>query len=197
MFATIMQLNVHLFMVINGLVDKSAMLNDIMIFAAKYLVYIVPLYLLFLWLTNKNWNRSKPILFYIFSSILVSIFIGWGIRMLYFHPRPSIVGLGTQLIQYISGNSFPSGHATFMFAAAFLLFFIKDIRNGIFLFIISFLVGFARVFCGVHFSFDIFGSMIFAIIVATIIFVLMKKMRILQYKPPYRTIQRGESINII
>jgi len=184
-------------MAINGLSGKSVILNDMMIFAAKYLIYMILFYLLFLWFTNKKWNRSKPILFYIFSSVLVSVFIGRAIRVLYFHPRPFAIGLGTQIISYVKENSFPSGHAVFMFASTFPLFFMKDIRNGIFLFVLSLLVGFARIFCGVHFPFDIFGSMILALTVSTIIFDLMKKMHKFQYIPVYHTIQRGESINII
>lgn len=175
MFAIISQLNIHLFMVINRLADKSLMLNDMMIFAAKYLIYIIPFFLLFLWFVNKKWKRNKPALFYIFFSTLISVFVGWAIRSLYFHPRPFAVGLGVQIIPYVKENSFPSGHAAFMFGATFPLFFLKDRKNGILLFILSFFVGFARVFCGVHFPLDILGSMILSLIVALIVFSIMGK----------------------
>jgi undecaprenyl-diphosphatase len=175
LFSTI---NVHLFKLINSMAGKNAVLDKTMIFNAKYLIYIVPIYLLCLWFIPKD-NRSKKVSLYILLAVIVSLSIGWIITLFYFHPRPFMMGLGKELFQHSKETSFPSDHATVMFAVSFALFFLKDIKNSIIFFVLAALVGFARVFCGVHFPFDILGALIVALCGTALIFLFKKQLDLL------------------
>ena len=91
------------------------------------------------------------------------------ITLIYFHPRPFMIHLGHTWIYRASETSFPSGHATFFFSIALGLFISGNKIWGFVVFIMSLLVGWARVFLGVHFPFDIIGAFFvvcFSIIIA-------------------------------
>jgi undecaprenyl-diphosphatase len=167
--------NIYLFKLINDMAGRNAALDKTMVLTAKYLVYIFPIYLLYLWFIPMG-DKSKKASLYILLAAIVSLSIGWVITLFYFHPRPFMVGLGKELFPHSKETSFPSDHATVMFAVSFALFFLKDIKNGIVFFILATLVGFARVFCGVHFPFDILGALIVALLGTASIFLFKKQL---------------------
>ncbi len=160
--------NIYLFNLINHFAGENVILDKIMVFIASYFVFTIPLFLIYLWFKKEN---KKDVLF-IFSSVLASLAIAQLITLIYFHPRPFMLGLGKKLIPHGSETSFPSDHATVMFAVAFSLIFLKKNKEGMIFLIFSLLVGLARVFCGVHFPFDIIGSFFVALIGTVIIFML-------------------------
>jgi undecaprenyl-diphosphatase len=83
--------------------------------------------------------------------------------------------LGTQLFQYPTDSSFPSDHTTLMVSIALMLIYFRETRiYGIIILILGLIGGFARVFSGIHFPFDIFGSVIVAIISSALIFYFKK-----------------------
>jgi undecaprenyl-diphosphatase len=73
-----------------------------------------------------------------------------------FRPRPFVALRGvTQLIDIPTGyKSFPSDHASIAFAIAFSVLFFRP-RTGAALLACAFLVGFGRVYVGVHYPADI------------------------------------------
>ncbi len=170
-----LNINIYLFKLINNLAGRNAFLDKTMIFTAKYLIYIVPLYLLYLWFFIKG-DKGKKASLYIFSAVIVSLLIGWIITLFYYHPRPFMMGLGKELFSHSKETSFPSDHATVMFATSFALLFLKDIKNGVIFLILATLVGFARVFCGVHFPFDILGALVVALCGTVLIFLFKKQL---------------------
>ncbi len=171
-------INIYLFTIINNMAGNNALIDKTMIFTAKYLIYIIPIYLLYLWFF-KNEEKGKKASLYILLVVIISLLIGWVITKVYYHPRPFMVGLGKELFAHPNETSFPSDHATVMFAVSFALFFLKDIKNGIIFFVLAALVGFARVFCGVHFPFDILGALIVALCGAALIFLFKKQLDLL------------------
>ncbi len=170
-------LNVYLFNLINGLAGKNAFLDMSMIFSAKYLVFSVILLLLYLWFVRGGNDEDRKMSILVFLSMLLSLAAAMAISSVYYHPRPFAMGLGTTLIHKAPDSSFPSDHTTVMFASSFpLIFFRKYWKEGGLFLLLALLVGFSRIFCGVHFPFDIAGSFFVALSVGTLLFLLKARL---------------------
>ncbi|MGC9100620.1 MAG: undecaprenyl-diphosphatase [Caldisericum sp.] len=149
-------LNISLFRFINSFAESNVSLDKAMIFAAQYLIYTVPLFLLALWIMGNDKKKKEALL--VFLSVLASLTLAWLITKFYYHPRPFVVGLGKELIKHAADSSFPSDHATFIFVVAFALLLIKEYWESLIFFALFLGVGFARVYCGIHFPYDILGG---------------------------------------
>ena len=125
------------------------------IVAAVGLIYLVPLYLIGCWLWGRPQWRSGLL------AALVASWIGIGINRLItvflFEPRPFALHLGRTLLHYTADSGFPSDHVTILTAMAVTLL-LKKRRWGIVFAFLAVLVGWARVFVGVHWPFDILGA---------------------------------------
>lgn len=163
-----MEINEFLFHVINSLAGKNTVLDLTGIFLAKYTPFFFIVFLLYLCLRGKK----KPTICAGYSAIL-GILLNFIIGLFYFHPRPFMEGLGKELIKHSPDNSFPSDHTTFMLSIALTLFYFKETRIwGIFLSILGLLGGLSRVYCGVHFPFDILGSVFVSLVSSTTVYFL-------------------------
>lgn len=89
--------------------------------------------------------------------LLVNQLIGWW----YFHPRPFMINLCTPLFPHDPETSFPSDHATLLVAATVYATAAAGRRPGLLppLVAITLLTMWARVYCGIHFPFDMLGSL--------------------------------------
>ena len=150
----VLQINENWFTAVNSLAGKNPILDAIMIFSAQYLVYIIPLILLYLWFRDDDKNFSL----FLFFTVILGLIISEGIHLVYYHPRPFVLGLGTQLISHEPDSSFPSDHTVAMFSFALPFLFFKRYKSGTVFVLLASLVGFARVFVGVHFPFDIISG---------------------------------------
>jgi undecaprenyl-diphosphatase len=162
--------NIYIFNIINGLAGKSMLLDQIMIFSAKYVVSIIPIIIIALWLEKTNENKKAAV--FITFSVLIALLLGYITKNIYYHPRPFAIGIGLDLVPDDLTSSFPSDHTTGMFALSFALLFIKKYRLAIVSFPLALLVGFSRIFIGVHFPFDILGSIAYGTIGALIAILL-------------------------
>jgi len=138
-----------------------SLLDTLAIFLSKYLPFILGLLAIVFIFKNRFWKKRW--LVFIFLSLCLILSRGIlteAIRFFYYRPRPFEFLKITSLISE-SGAAFPSGHAAFLFALAFGLFYFNR-RWGIWFFILAFLNGLARVFVGVHWPSDIFGGFLVA-----------------------------------
>lgn len=167
------QLNIALFQLINQYAGINPIFDSITVFAAEYMPVVVTLFMLYLWI-RKGDNKHDILLYSVYAGI-TGLIINYLIGLVYFHPRPSMLHLGTQLFQYPTDSSFPSDHTTLMVSIALMLIYFRETRiYGIIILILGLIGGFARVFSGIHFPFDIFGSVIVAIISSALIFYFKK-----------------------
>ena len=181
--------NLRYFQIINNLVGRSKILDGLGIFFAKYLLYIilVALFVFFVYsfLRKKYLGLSFLI---IFSVVLASGIVVPLLRRLFPHPRPFVILNVHLLLSHAPTNSFPSGHTIFLFAISFAVFLYAFKKNlskkeknsffwiGIILLLLSSLCGIARIFCGVHWPFDIIGGAVFGIFSAAIVWWLGRKL---------------------
>jgi undecaprenyl-diphosphatase len=99
------------------------------------------------------------------------------ITSLYFHPRPFMDNIGRPLIDHVPETSFPSDHTTFMLSLAITLLLLQETRKtGVLLCILGLVGGFSRVLCGIHYPFDILGSLLVATVAGLIIVLLQAKL---------------------
>ncbi len=168
---TLESLNIHLFQLINSPAGKNPYLDAFMIFSAQYLVYIIPIIILYLWFAKKG---DKNFSLYLFLSVFFTLIVSMGISAVYYHPRPFVEGLGTQLIEHAPDSSFPSDHTAAMFSLALPYLFFKKYKSGSALIILATLVGYARVFCGIHFPFDIIGGFGVALLIVILLYIFRK-----------------------
>lgn len=118
---------------------------------------------LFVLLKKDDKKRGVLALHALVSAFVGKVFIVSLIRIFFYRARPFVAGVVTQLESHNPIEaSFPSGHATIMFAMAFSVMF-GDTKWGIFYFIIALISSLSRVVVGVHYPADIFGGMLVAL----------------------------------
>lgn len=87
------------------------------------------------------------------------------IGALHYRRRPFEAGLGSNLLNHLPENSFPSDHATLMFALALGLLLAEPLRRaGFVVLALALSVGWARVFLGAHYPSDILGGAALAVL---------------------------------
>lgn len=133
----------------------TPLLNELMVFVAEYLIYLIPIALLYLWFSADE-GKSKSV--FIFVTIVVSLAISYTMGQFYAHPAPYSAGYET-LITEAPENSFPSQHTTVVFAFTWSLFYLQDRwRKGFVVLVLASLVGLSRIYIGVHYPIDIAGA---------------------------------------
>jgi undecaprenyl-diphosphatase len=142
------------FRAINDLAGNLTWLDWFMVFSAKWLGYLLIVYVLW-WLWKKRSDFKKNILLTIGSAVVARLIFVELIRYFIYSPRPfMILENVNQLFNHQMETSFPSGHASFFFALAVGSYFINK-KTGIWLLVLAGLIGFARIFSGVHWPLDI------------------------------------------
>lgn len=156
-------MNYELFQLINNLAKQHGWLDQLMIFFAKDAVLLFVLVLLFLWFRDKNNTYDKRTVVYSLLGAVVAIVLNTIIGALYYHPRPFVDHQVHKLIDHDNSSSFPSDHAAFSFGLALPILMRKS-PSGRLAVVLAFLIGFARVFVGVHYPLDIIGGFVTALI---------------------------------
>jgi undecaprenyl-diphosphatase len=135
----------------------------IIIFTAQYLyIAAVVIGATFLFTRPKRIQKSMAICGAIIGS--VSYGISRIASLLYYDPRPFVMGHFTPLITHAADNGFPSDHTLLVAALAMTLWF-YDKRLSWWVWLVAILVGLARVVSGVHYLTDIIGSIVIVLIV--------------------------------
>ncbi len=137
-------------------------MDPVIVIAARYLIILLPLFLLHLLWTMHAKDRIRFAVLIIFSLALAYIFAKIGTH-LYDNPRPFVVGSFDPLIPHGIENGFPSMHTVFAATVSALVFTQKR-RLGFALFCVALLIGTARVFGGVHHGIDVVAGLSIAVL---------------------------------
>ena len=131
--------------------------------AAKY--SIVVLAGIVMWCGLRGEPRDRSALIHVVLAVLPALAINYVVGLVFFHPRPFMVGLGHTYLAHLPEASFPSDHATFMWTIAFGLLYWSPTRKSSWIaLLLAAATSWARIFLGVHFPFDIAGSMVVALL---------------------------------
>jgi len=161
-------LNQNIFLSINSYAQKSHLLDSVMVVVAEYMPYLFIGLLFYLWFKNK-----KAEALYAGYATTLGVGINLIIGFFYFHNRPFMDNLGVALLSHKPENSFPSDHTTFTVSIALMLLSFKSTRAiGVIATFLALWCGVARVYSGVHYPFDILGSIVVSIMAVVIITML-------------------------
>ena len=151
-------------------------LQSLFLFLASDLIYILVILVLVFWFvrTNREFIRKGLveafICFVIARGMLTTL-----IRDFFPRERPHVADhLFYFTAAKASEPSFPSGHASAMFAIAMTLYFYNR-KLGLTLLILSVLTGIFRVVVGYHYPSDIVGGAVLGIIVAFLTHAYLQK----------------------
>jgi len=144
------------------------------IFCARILPYFMAIFLFFYCIYKDS---IYLFLYAIFSGLIARFVVNELVHLLYKKERPAHLEHTKILIPVPKNYSFPSGHASFFFGISFLLLFYNFYLGLIFI-IFSFIIGTARVFCGVHWFRDVLGGFMTGFLSAVIIYSLLNYIKL-------------------
>jgi len=153
-------LNLYLFSVLNADSGLAGWRLSGAVFAAEWLILLVPLFLVLLWMSGNTAEREAAVRATIATGIALAINAVCG--LLLFHPRPFMDHVGHTFMRHAADSSFPSDHATIMLTVALVLACSQgDLarRLGNVLFPVALVVAWSRVFLGVHYPMDMVGAL--------------------------------------
>ncbi|NMM35894.1 MAG: phosphatase PAP2 family protein [Glaciimonas sp.] len=151
------ELNRTLFLMINASSHPPATILALATFLAAWLIDGIPALLAGMWLWGTPRNRTAA--FTSTASIVFALACNQLISAVWPHPRPFMVGLGHSFLVHTPEASFPSDHATVFFTLGVSLIYASLRKVGAIVLVLGGMVGWARVYLGVHFPFDIVGAL--------------------------------------
>lgn len=164
------------FRAINGLAEKSAVLDVLGIFFAVHLIVFIlggTAVLSFL-------RKRMSIFILAASSAALAYCISQIIGEINFRPRPFVMldGVRQLVSKSALSKSFPSDHASLAFALASSTYFAGERKWGTILLILAALVALGRVFVGVHFPLDVIAGALLGSFSAFVVYKLVKSLKL-------------------
>lgn len=149
---------------IHSLAGHSGLMDGLILFTASYLPWLMGAAVI--WWAYREFEAGERVRMLGYVRALVIAFVArfvvaGAIRLFWHRPRP-FIALGVPHLITDYAYSFPSGHAIFFFGLSTGVFFVNK-RFGYILFVLSVLVGIARVAAGVHYPSDIVGGAVLGI----------------------------------
>jgi undecaprenyl-diphosphatase len=125
---------------------------------AQWVIWAIPIGLVVAWVRGDGAARVG--LLEIALAVFIALGFGQVITHLWPEPRPFMLHLGTQFLPHDPDPGMPSDHVTVFWSLACAALATRRFRACAFpLFAMGLLVGWSRVFLGVHFPFDVLGAL--------------------------------------
>lgn len=159
-----LKLDTDLFLLLNAGPTPNATVAGLALFATKFIVLLIPLYLGVLWVRGGGRNRLTAIA--LLLALAIAIVMSSAIGLVVFRPRPFMIGLGNALVEHRPNSSFPSNHGLAFAVCAAVLFMLRRKGSAWTAAALGVLVGWSRIYIGVHYPLDMVGSIIVAVLAA-------------------------------
>jgi len=174
---TLLGLDYYLFQQINGSAGHWAKLDYLGIYLASYVQYpLVGALLIYLFLGKDRREKIKN-RFMVFGALVAALVARFVVATSFYHffmrLRPFMAEIVNQLIPYDGAkSSFPSGHASFFFALATVIYLYNK-KLGAWFLAAAVLVSLARVYVGVHYPSDVLVGATIGILVGWLVCYLL------------------------
>lgn len=166
-------MNLALFHWLFSFSHRSLLWDDVGIFLASYLPYLLMLWLVILFVSLKN--RRRRVAF--FAEIALAIIIGRGVitQLIYFfHPTlPPFAVLNFAPLVSSSGSSFPA-QVTVILASCIIAVGALRLSEGFWFGVLVVLNGVALVYAGAQWPGDILGGLVIGLLVGIGVHLLLK-----------------------
>jgi undecaprenyl-diphosphatase len=184
-------LNLFLFSIVNAQQGLAGWRLSGAVFAAEWLIMLVPLMLTLLWMSGAIEQRQAAVR--AAAATCVALAINAACGLLWFHPRPFMAGVGHTFMHHAPDSSFPSDHATIMFTVALVLAFSHARaarRLGTLLLPVALAVAWSRVFLGVHYPLDMIGALAVSLLVTWLFSASVAEAACVAIERPIETVYR-------
>ena len=163
----------HLFLLINASAHPTHWSTLAAEVVATWLIMLLPPLCVALWLIGSR--RERFDLAVALAAVGIALSIAQIIGIAWPHARPFAQHIGHQLLAHEADPGFPSDHAIVFFTLGIALLRSRHWSwIGLPLLAAGTLVGWARVYLGVHFPFDIIGALPVAV-VATLLAAMLER----------------------
>lgn len=154
-----MDLNGSIFERINDLAGHVQLIDDGMVLAARYTVFVIASLVIASWFVRVGTGEDRRMAVYTaVLSAAIALGIAAVIQQIYVHQRPFVVRDDVVLLlKHGADTSFPSQHSTVAFAMAMGIALYRS-RLGVALLLLASVTAFSRVYVGVHYPADVFGG---------------------------------------
>ncbi|UVW28593.1 phosphatase PAP2 family protein [Massilia sp. H6] len=163
-------LNLTLFSVLNADADLTGWQLIGAVFAAQWLIYLMPLSLVLLWTGGGRAGREAAL--HALVAAVCALTLNGLIGQFWYSPRPFVAEIGHTFLFHAADSSFPSDHATSMLSVALVLAFSQAPlarRIGLLLLPLSLVVAWSRVYLGVHWPKDMAGALVMSAAMAWLV----------------------------
>jgi len=158
-------LDQKLFLQINQQVGKRKWLDFIMVFCAKWLIYVLAVIVLSWAIVFLQPEWFKLYIKLLLSTIVCGVLFSLIQALIWRHTRPIVCLPRIKLLfnTMETWKTFPSDHTLIAFSLVFITFFMgASWCLFFFLLCLALLVGIGRVYSGVHYPKDVLGGICFA-----------------------------------
>ena len=174
MLANLVALDQRLFMFLNGAMTNS-FLDWLMPLITNAKTWLPFIFLALFFMIYKGGKRLRVLVLALVLSVgFTDAFCARVVKKLVGRPRPcSIEQTDTfqcrLLLPPKTSKSFPSNHAANAAAFALTVMLVYSFKAGLPLLVLAFLVGYSRIYCGVHFPGDVMAGWIFGTLIAWLV----------------------------
>ena len=154
----------------NNLIKSSAFMHEICFYLAHWGVLIYIAFILVLWFKKTDKKKiifNHQVIYITLITLIAVFFLDQIFSFLIDRARPFVDYPQLHLLTLgYDTTSFPSSHTLNLFAISLSVYLLGFRKYGIFLIILSILIGLARVAGGVHFPSDILGGILLGGLIA-------------------------------